>query len=215
MSLKCWISRGASLARSGLSVFAGGGLTTWLAMALAVIIALGLAGWRGYEWGYSRAKDQGEAAISRLEADSSQAQAQAESQARELLETATRRGQEAERKYMEASRTIAAQRSDLNRRRIADVSRVDVRCSDSGPVFGAQWVRDYNEALGLAHGDPAVPAAASVPFGNATNAPATGPGIRRGVTASDILTHVRDYGAWCLTESARARELSRWAEVRP
>jgi hypothetical protein len=191
-----------------------------LAVVLGVVLALALAAGGGFWWGYSdgksRADDRWSAAMERRETQFAQAQANATHQAYLLLENATRRGNEAERKFLSSARTIQAQRAELNRRRIADASR-EVRCPDagSGPVFPDGWVREYNAALGLGHGGDALPGPAPGADGNATSAGAAGPWVRRGVSAADVLAHVADVGAWCRTVLAQKLALDRWAEGRP
>jgi hypothetical protein len=175
-----------------------------------------VAAWQGYNRGYDRADAERRAQVAELHAAHSLALAEAEAEARARLVQATARAAEAERGYLAAQDTIAAQRRELTNRRIADASR-DVDVSDGACRFGREWVRLYNEAIGARAGDggDAVPGTAADADAGAGGAAAADAGILPGaaaVTPEDILAHIRDYGHRCRDIEARLLGLQEWAK---
>ncbi|WP_236608410.1 MULTISPECIES: hypothetical protein [Pseudodesulfovibrio] len=196
-----------------------------IALILAAVLLVGLltgyAAWRGYHAGYERADAERRAEVSGIRADHALALAEAESRARAMLEAETARTYALERQYLDATKTIAAQRRQITNRRIEDASR-NVAAVDGRCLFGPDWVRLYNEAIGAGDSDRAVPGAAPGPDAAATAAQTAGAWIPRGggplmpaVTPQDILAHIRDYGARCRELEAQLNGLIDWAEGRP
>lgn len=198
----------------------GNRLALILAAVLAVAALCGLAAWRGYTSGESRADDRWGKVMAVREAEWASARAEVERTARELAENATRRGQAVERRFLAARRTIEAQQAELTRHRILEVSRADVHCPGPsadpgvGPEFGPDWVREFNAAFGLACRAPVLPDAAPGPHGAAAAAQAAGPGLLHGVTPADLLAWARDAGGYCRDLRARLAHLVEWAEGR-
>lgn len=195
-----------------------------IALGLAAVLLVGLltgyAAWRGYHAGYERADAERRAEVSGIRADHSLALAGAESRARARLEAETARAHDLERQYLAATKTIAAQRRQITNRRIEDASR-DVAAADGRCLFGPDWVRLYNEAIGAGDNHRAVPGAAPGPDAAAGPAQAADAGIPRGdgplmpaVTPQDILAHIRDYGARCRDLEAQLHGLIDWAKGR-
>ena len=205
--------------------------TGWKLPAMAAVLLMGLlagyAAWRGYHAGYERADAERRAEVSEIRADHALALAGAESRARAMLEAETTRAFDLERQYLAAAKTIAAQRRQITNRRIEDASR-NVAAADGRCLFGPDWVRLYNEAIGAGagDGDRPVPGAAPGPDAAAGPAQAADAGIPRGdgpvtetvmpaVTPQDILAHIRDYGARCRELEAQLHGLIDWAQGRP
>jgi hypothetical protein len=199
-----------------------------IALILAALFLVGLltgyAAWRGYHAGYERADAERRAEVSGIRADHALALADAESRARTMLMAETDRAHALERQYLAAAKTIAAQRRQITNRRIEDASRDVAAAADGVCLFGPDWVRLYNEAIGAGagDGDRAVPGAAPGPGAEAGPAQAADAGILRGdgpimpaVTPQDILAHIRDYGARCRDLEAQLAGLINWAEGRP
>jgi hypothetical protein len=213
-----------------LSSLAGAGwkkLALGLAAAIVVAVLVGLAAWRGYRAGYEKADAERRAQVAELRGEHALALADAERQARALLEEQTARANELERQYLAASNTIAAQRRTITNERIRHASR-DVDVSGGACRLGPEWVRLYNAAVGADSGDggAALPPTASGPDADPGAAPEADTGILRGgpavtsVTPEDILAHVRDYGSRCRDIEARLLGLQEWAgglggEVQP
>lgn len=180
-----------------LTLLAGGGwkkLAMGLGTALVLFVLLGVAFLRGYGTGYKAADLERRAEVSATREDHALALAGAEAEARKRLDAATARAAQAEGKYLSAVKTIAAQRRTITRERIANASRTAVA---GNCLFGPEWVRIYNEAIGAGTGDGGHPVPSPAPGAdNATGAaPPADAGILQSVTPEDILAHIRDYGA--------------------
>lgn len=137
-----------------------------------------------------------------------EAVAAAERNARERLAAETARGDKLARDLAAMLSKIDAERASFNRR-IRDVSE-NARRDCAG--LSLEWVRLYNEALGLA--------GTGLDAGNKNPAPggagdiAASPGAARAgvqpdilATPKDVLAHVRDYGGYCRKLEAGYRAL--------
>lgn len=171
----------------------------------------------GYVHGRDTAEQEGKARIAALqtawaeqERSRAEAVAAAEKSARERLAAATERGDRLAAELTKTTRALDTARADLNRR-IRDVSESARRAC---PGLPAEWVRLYNEALGLAGAD-AGHSAGSGHAGSvnaADTADAAGPagtGIQPDAltTPEDVLAHIRDYGLYCRSMEAGYRAL--------
>lgn len=125
--------------------------------------------------------------------------AAAERAAREKLEKETARVAALSAELSDARQKLAKERQTFDARlqKVALAARRD--CAG----LSRDWVRLYNEALGLAAGsgggprsESADPAGTAAPAGQAG---AAGTGIRSDALATpeDVLAHVRDYGGYC------------------
>ena len=137
--------------------------------------------------------------VSEKEKARAEAVATAERDARERLEKETARVAALSAELSDARKKLAKERQTFDARlqKVALVARRD--CAG----LSSDWVRLYNEALGLAAGSGGGPGSESAdPAGTAQNAGQTGP-ARAGVrgdalaTPEDVLAHVRDYGGYC------------------
>ena len=161
--------------------------------ALIVLLLCLCCGAAGYARGVSAEAARGRARLAeQAETASREAEARAAAVAGELSETRSR---------------LAAERRAFNRRMIRVSEEASRRCAG----LSADWVRLYNEALGLAP-VKSVPSASAAGAGAAAgSAPAAGSGLQPGtpVTASpeDLLAHVRDYGGYCRSLRAQTEAL--------
>lgn len=166
-------------------------------MLLLVLVAA-FAAWRGYHAGYGRADAERRAEVAELRGEHSLALAIAEGQAREIIQAETRRANEAERQYLAAKKTIAAERRTITNARIRNANRdldPDGLCR-----FGPEWVRLFNQAAGAGDGSDHRPAADSGLAGEAGAPEAAQAGVLPGgpaVTGEDVLAWMRDYGPRC------------------
>ena len=139
------------------------------------------------------------AALAEKEQARAEAVATAERDARERLEKETARVAALSAELSDARKKLAKERQTFDARlqKVALAARRD--CAG----LSSDWVRLYNEALGLAAGSGGGPGSESAdPAGTAQNAGQAGPtetGIRGDALATpeDVLAHVRDYGGYC------------------
>lgn len=124
--------------------------------------------------------------------------AAAERAAREKLEKETARMAVLSAELFDARQKLAKERQtfDARLKKVALAARRD--CAG----LSSNWVRLYNEALGLAGSGGGSGSQDTDPAGTAQNAGQTGPaetGIRGDALATpeDVLAHVRDYGGYC------------------
>lgn len=171
----------------------------------------------GYVHGRDTAEQEGKARIAALqtawaeqERSRAEAVAAAEKSARERLAAATERGDRLAAELTKTTRALDTARADLNRR-IRDVSETARRAC---PGLPAEWVRLYNEALGLAGADAGHGAGSEKPGSvnaadTASAAGAAGTGIQPDAltTPEDVLAHIRDYGLYCRRMEAGYRAL--------
>ena len=171
----------------------------------------------GYTHGRDTAEQEGKARIAALqtawaeqERGRAEAVAAAEKSARERLAAATERGDKLAAELANTTRALDAARVDLNRRirHVSETARRDC------PGLPAEWVRLYNEALGLAETGPDHSAGGgSSGSGGAADvsgsAGAAGAGIQPDAltTPEDVLAHIRDYGHYCRRMEAGYRAL--------
>gem|GEM_PF-2548653 len=176
------------------------------ASSLAVLSAMALCGWAGYDYGRSA----GRVEVAQHLEKSAAAQAAAYRQAMALYVAETARANRAEQSLLEASRRFAAEKNNL-RRRVADVSTVyspDGTAVVALPrcVFTGGWVQLYNAAIGL----PDLPAAAVASKSGSPAGTSQTAGARlrdSGVSQADVLAHMTDYGARCRAMEKQLTEL--------
>lgn len=152
------------------------------------------------------------ATINAAHAEQERARAEAvaagEKNARERLAAETVRGEKLARELAAKTAELDAERASINKR-IRDVSE-KARRDCAG--LSLEWVRLYNEALGLGSGHSAG-SEGSAP-GGAHDAPGSAGAARAGVrqdalaTPEDVLAHVRDFGGYCRKLEAGYRALT-------
>jgi hypothetical protein len=210
------------------------GLAVVLAIALAgvgVRCALLSADLRAEQAAHAATTERGQRELAELHAEYADkntvralAVADAERTARQRLEAETARANTLATELMQARTRLADARREFSRR-IAAHAVQDTAVA--GPVFGPDFVRLYNEAIGLdfdpatgAGGGPVPEDAAAAGTGAAAHT-APGPGSRLlpaapgiGVSGADILAHIRDYGGRCRELEAQVNGLINFAEAR-
>jgi len=146
--------------------------------------------------------------VSEKEKARAEAVAAAERTARERQEKESARVASLSAELSDARATLARERKSFNAR----LQAVSVAAARDCAGLSAEWVRLYNEALGLARpgGGPAGQDADSA--GPPAAPGQTGP-ARAGLqpdalaTPEDVLAHARDYGSYCRGLEAQARAL--------
>lgn len=190
--------------------------------ALPVLVCV-LAFLAGYVHGADTAEQEGKARIATLqtawserERARAEAAAAAEKSARERLAAEVERGNRLAAELTDTARTLDAARADLNKRirHVSETARRDC------PGLPAEWVRLYNEALGLADANRGSASEGSAPGGAgdaADAARATRAGVREDAltTPEDVLAHIRDYGHYCRRLEAGYRGLVKYAGGTP
>lgn len=183
---------------------------------LALLLAGLVAAWWGYAAGARHVSNRYEAelaSIHAVHAEQERARAEAvavaEKNARERLAAETARGETLARELAAKTAELDAERASINKR-IRDVSEKARRhCAG----LSLEWVRLYNEALGLAGSGHRAGNEGPAP-GGAHDAPASAGAARAGVqpdaltTPEDVLAHVRDYGGYCRRLEATYRALT-------
>lgn len=188
--------------------------------ALIVLLLCLCCGAAGYARGVSvesargraRLAEQAETASREREARAA-AEAEAERLARSRLEEETARTAAVAGELSETRNRLAAERQAFNRR----MARVSEEASRRCAGLSADWVRLYNEALGLAEPDASAPAAGT--GAASASAAAAGSGVQPGASVmvgpEDLLAHVRDYGGYCRSLRAQTEALLAVRGVKP
>ncbi len=134
-----------------------------------------------------------------------------EKAAREQMEAALEKGRQLEQELLQKNQELESERSAMTRR-IYEVSENARRDCAGLPT---DWVRLYNEALGLTasdncSGDTHI---ASRSFaGSPHSSGAACAGIQSLTTPEDILAHIRDYGYYCRKLESGYDALITWTE---
>lgn len=184
--------------------------------ALPVLLGV-LAFLAGYFHGEDMAKQEGNARIAAMqtawaeqERGRAEAAAAAEKSARERLAAEVARGNRLATELTDTARALDKARASLTRR-LKDVS--DAASRDC-PGLPAEWVRLYNEALGLAGsdaghsaGDEKSGSVNAVDTADTTGTSGTGIQPDALTTPEDVLAHIRDYGGYCRRLEAGYRAL--------
>ena len=137
--------------------------------------------------------------VSEKEKARADAVAAAERAAREKLEKETARVAALSAELSDARKKLAKERQGFDAR----LQKVAVAARHNCAGLSRDWVRLYNEALGLAAGAGGGPGGEGAdPAGTAETPGQTGPagtGIRGDALATpeDVLAHARDYGGYC------------------
>lgn len=148
--------------------------------------------------------------VSEKEKARAEAVAQAERAARERLEKESARVASLSAELSAARAALAQERKSFNAR----LQAVSVAAARDCAGLSADWVRLYNEALGLAGTDSGPGSKNTDPAGPAAAPGQTGParaGLRGDALASpeDVLAHIRDYGGYCRGLESQLATLAR------
>ncbi len=198
-------------------------LFSWLSGGWLPWVCCVAALFAGYMHGRDTAEDEAHARMAAMETVWAQqeeararAVAEAERSARERLMEATDLANRLQADLVNKNRELDKQRQAFNRRLkdVADAARRD--CAG----LSSDWVRLYNEALGLA-GTGSCSGSEGPSSGDAADAARAAGTPRAGVredaltTPEDVLAHARDYGQYCRRLEAGWRALAEYAEGRP
>lgn len=133
---------------------AKGKLALGLGAALLVIVLCLASAWGGYRHGYGTAKAAGDAKYSTLQKAQADAWAESKAKALDRYVLATQRADKIATDYLAARRSLTATRA-LITKEIPYATAGLGACS-----FGPDFVRVYNQALGLGAGGVQAPAGA-------------------------------------------------------
>lgn len=188
-----------------------GKIPSWLWAVLVCVVIYGAGVWRGLDV-VTEEYEAKIAVMNAVRAEEERARAEAvaaaERQAHEALVAATARGEKLARELAAKTAELDAERASINKR-IRDVSE-KARRDCAG--LSREWVRLYNEALGLAGSYYSAGNEGSA-LGGADDAPGSAGTAHAGVrqdalaTPEDVLAHVRDFGGYCRKLEAGYRGL--------
>ena len=177
-----------------------GKIPSWLWAVLVCVVIYGAGVWRGLDV-VTEKYEAKIAAMNAARAEEERARAEAvaaaERQAHEALVAATARGEKLARELAAKTAELDAERTSVNKR-IRDVSEAARRdCAG----LSLEWVRLYNESLGLGAGhstgnEGSAPGGIGDAPGSAGSA---GTRVQQDALATpeDVLAHVRDYSLYC------------------
>lgn len=196
-----------------------GKIPSWLWAVLVCVVIYGAGVWRGLDV-VTEKYEAKIAAMNAARAEEERARAEAvaaaERQAHEALVAATARGEKLARELAAKTAELDAERTSVNKR-IRDVSEAARRdCAG----LSLEWVRLYNEALGLAGSYYSAGREGSAPGGahdSPGSAGAAGTRVQPDTLATpeDVLAHVRDYGGYCRKLEAGYRGLADYIKDTP
>ncbi|HEU6436124.1 MAG TPA: hypothetical protein VE028_01575 [Nitratidesulfovibrio sp.] len=204
------------------------GLAVVLAIALAgvgVHCALLSADLKAEQAAHAATTERGQREVAELRAEHADentvralAVADAERTARLRLEAETARANTLATELSQTRKLLGDARRAFSKR-LADYARA---AAVADPVYGPEFIRLYNEAIGLAGaGGGSVPEDAAAAGTGATAHAAPGADARLlrnasgvGVSGADILAHIRDYGGRCRELEAQVNGLINFAEAR-
>lgn len=186
-------------------------IPSWLWAVLVCVVIYGAGVWRGLDV-VTEEYEAKIAVMNAVHAEEERARAEAvaaaERQAHEALVAATARGEKLARELAAKTAELDAERASVNRR-IRDVSE-KARRDCAG--LSLEWVRLYNEALGLAGSGHSAGRKGPAPGGahdSPGSAGAAGARVQPDTLATpeDVLAHVRDFGGYCRKLEAGYRAL--------
>ena len=194
-------------------------IPSWLWAVLVCVVIYGAGVWRGLDV-VTEEYEARIAAMNAARAEEEKARAEAvaaaEKNARERLAAETERGNRLSDELLRKTKQLDAERASVNRR-LRDVSEAARRdCAG----LSADWVRLYNEALGLAGSYHSAGSENSAPGGahdSPGSAGAAGTRVQPDALATpeDVLAHVRDYGQFCRGLEAGYRALADYIKETP
>lgn len=190
-------------------------ITTRLNMLLGALVLAGVsalvAGGGGYVLGHRVAKADGDTALAKLEESNASAAASAADEARLRLVSEVKRNNRLAQALAD-EKAVHAQEKQSLMRRIAHVTTVYVPAPGLAPlplppvVFTTGFVHEYNAALGLSALDTRTLAAGSGRTSETSQAAEAW--LRNsGLSQSDILAHIADYGERCRNLEAQVNRL--------
>ena len=154
----------------------------------------------GYIHGRDTAKEEAKARIAAMQTVHAEAVASAEKSARERLAESAALADRLQADLVNKNQELDKERREFNRR-IRDVSEAARRdCAG----LTADWVRLYNEALGLDNRSGNEASASGKPADSSRAAGASRAGVQPDAltTPEDVLAHIRDFGGYCRSMEA-------------
>lgn len=186
-----------------------------LVAAIAVLAAYLVGSHRGHSQGYAEAKAIGEAKLQGLVAKYEGAKAESLAKALDRAAQLQEQGNTISAQLITTRAELTDARAQLTRRIPDATAGIAADC-----LFGPDFVRLWNDLLGIPAAGTAQAADPGAAAGRA--APATAPvaGVQPSepvaATPSDLLAHLRDYGQYCRESvalgAARRKLLEAWAQ---
>lgn len=211
-----------------LALAAGAAVLAVLLAVAGVRCVLLSASLKAEQAAHAATAERGQRALAELRAEHADentvralAVADAERTARLKLEAETARANDLATELSQTRKLLGDARRAFSKR-LADYARA---AAVVDPVYGPEFIRLYNEAIGLAPaagaGGGPVPEDAAAAGTGATAHAAPGADARLlrnasgvGVSGADILAHIRDYGGRCRELEAQVNGLINFAEAR-
>ena len=190
-----------------------GKLLSWLSEGSLPWLLCVVSLFAGYIHGRDTAEEEAKAQIAAMQAAHAEAVAFAEKSARERLAESAALADRLQADLVNKNQELDKQRREFNRR-LKDVSEAARRdCAG----HGADWVRLYNEALGLHDGPGSNPAASGKPADSSRPAGTSRAGVQPDAltTPEDVLVHIRDYGGYCRSMEAAYQALIDYEKGKP
>ena len=182
-----------------------GGSLPWLLCVLSLFA--------GYIHGRDTAEEEAKAKIAAIQTTHAEAVASAEKSARERLAESAVLADRLQAELVNKNQELDKQRREFNRR-LKDVSETARRdCAG----LGADWVRLYNEALGLDNRSGNEASAPGKPADSSRSAGTSRAGVQPDTltTPEDVLAHIRDYGGYCRSMEAAYSALIEYERGKP
>ena len=167
----------------------------------------------GYMHGRDTAEEEAKAKIAAIQAVHAEAVASAERSARERLAESAALADRLQADLVNKNQELDKERREFNRR-LKDVSETARRdCAG----LGADWVRLYNEALGLDNRSGNEASAPGKPADSSRSAGTSRAGVQPDTltTPEDVLAHIRDYGGYCRSMEAAYSALIEYERGKP
>ena len=190
-----------------------GKLLSWLSEGWLPWLLCGVSLFAGYVHGRDTAGEEAKAQIAVIQTAHAEAVAAAEKSARERLAESAALADRLQADLVNKNQELDKERREFNRR-IRDVSEAARRdCAG----LTADWVRLYNEALGLHDSPGSNPSAPGKPSDASRPAGTSRAGVREDAltTPEDVLAHIRDYGGYCRSMEAAYQALIDYERGKP
>ena len=190
-----------------------GKLLSWLSEGYLPWLLCVVSLFAGYVHGRDTAGEEAKAQIATIQTAYAEAVAAAEKSARERLAESAALADRLQADLVNKNQEMDRERREFNRR-LKDVSEAARRdCAG----LTADWVRLYNEALGLDNRSGNEASAPGKPSDASRSAGTSRAGIREDAltTPEDVLAHIRDYGGYCRSMEAAYSALIEYERGKP
>ena len=177
-----------------------GKLLSWLSEGWLPWLLCVVSLFAGYVHGRDTAGEEAKAQIAAIQTAHAEAVAAAEKSARERLAESAALADRLQADLVNKNQEMDRERREFNRR-LKDVSEAARRdCAG----LTADWVRLYNEALGLDNRSGNETSAPGKPSDASRSAGTSRAGVREDAltTPEDVLAHIRDFGGYCRSMEA-------------